>query len=109
MFASLFPGGSQSMQSANKLRSRPMRKPVILTVDDDPDVLHAIERDLKKRYEERYRVLRADSGRVALDLLRRVWETYDTGAMLRVEYPVGHRHCVGVVWSERRLYLRARA
>src|SRR5579863_6254577 len=49
-----------------------MRKPVILTVDDDPDVLHAIERDLKKRYDERYRVMRADSGRVALDLLRRL-------------------------------------
>jgi hypothetical protein len=32
-------------------------------------VLRAIERDLKKHYEDRYRALRADSGRAALDLL----------------------------------------
>jgi len=44
-----------------------MQKPVILTVDDDAEVLRAIERDLKKHYEDRYRVLRADSGRAALD------------------------------------------
>jgi len=30
-----------------------MQKPVILTVDDDPEVLRAIERDLKRHYEER--------------------------------------------------------
>ncbi|MCU1339261.1 MAG: hypothetical protein JWO19_4842, partial [Bryobacterales bacterium] len=35
-----------------------MQKPVILTVDDDADVLRAIERDLKKHYEDKYRVLR---------------------------------------------------
>jgi hypothetical protein len=29
-----------------------MRKPVILAVDDDADVLHAIERDLRRRYGE---------------------------------------------------------
>ena len=42
-----------------------MQKPVILTVDDDPDVLRAVERDLKKHNEEKYRVLRADSGQAA--------------------------------------------
>ena len=39
-----------------------MAKPVLLTVDDDPDVLRAVERDLRKEYAENYRVLRADSG-----------------------------------------------
>jgi hypothetical protein len=39
-----------------------MKKPVILTVDDDTEVLRAIERDLKKHYEAHYRVLRAESG-----------------------------------------------
>jgi thioredoxin reductase (NADPH) len=47
-----------------------MVKPAILTVDDDPEVLHAIERDLRRRYAERYRVLRADSGATALEALR---------------------------------------
>jgi thioredoxin reductase (NADPH) len=43
-----------------------MPKPVMLTVDDDPEVLRAIERDLRQRYADRYRVLRADSGKAAL-------------------------------------------
>jgi thioredoxin reductase (NADPH) len=63
-----------------------MRKPVILTVDDDLDVLHAIERDLKKRYEERYRVLRAESGPAALDLLRRLQQRNDPVALLLFDH-----------------------
>jgi thioredoxin reductase (NADPH) len=63
-----------------------MRKPVILTIDDDPDVLRAIERDLKRRYEERYRVLRADSGKAALDLLRRLQQRNDAVALLVVDH-----------------------
>src|SRR3979411_1015399 len=39
-----------------------MPKPVLLTVDDDPEVLRAIERDLRSRYSDRYRVMRANSG-----------------------------------------------
>ncbi len=49
-----------------------MAKPVLLTVDDDPAVSRAIERDLRRRYGERFRVLRAESGDQALDLLRRL-------------------------------------
>jgi thioredoxin reductase (NADPH) len=47
-----------------------MPKPVLLTVDDDPEVLRAIERDLRSRYAQRYRVMRADSGKAALLTLR---------------------------------------
>src|ERR1700758_79339 len=43
-----------------------MAKPVIWTVDDDPDVLRAVERDLRKQYGNRYRVMAADSGASAL-------------------------------------------
>ena len=46
-----------------------MPKPVLMTVDDDPDVLRAVERDLRRRYGAKYRVLRADSGETALDAL----------------------------------------
>src|SRR6266852_4471671 len=60
-----------------------MQKPVILTVDDDPDVLRAIERDLKRHYEEQYRVLRADSGKAALDLLSRLQRRNEAVAMLQ--------------------------
>src|SRR5436189_6272456 len=43
-----------------------MAKPVIWTVDDDPDVLRAVERDLRKQYGNRYRIMAADSGSAAL-------------------------------------------
>jgi thioredoxin reductase (NADPH) len=49
-----------------------MAKPIILTVDDDPDVLRAVERDLRRQYGNRYRVLAADSGSAALDLVRQL-------------------------------------
>ena len=45
-------------------------RPVILTVDDDPEVLRAIERDLKRRYVRDYRVLSVASGEAGLELLR---------------------------------------
>ncbi len=47
-----------------------MPKPVLLTVDDDPEVLRAIERDLRSRYADRYRVMRANSGSAGLTTLR---------------------------------------
>ena len=47
-----------------------MAKPVLLTVDDDREVLRAIERDLRRKYGSDYRVLRAGSGQEALDIVR---------------------------------------
>jgi len=47
-----------------------MPKPVLLTVDDDPEVLRAIERDLRARYSQQYRIMRADSGSSALSTLK---------------------------------------
>jgi thioredoxin reductase (NADPH) len=43
-----------------------MTKPILLTVDDDPEVLSAIERDLRERYRNDYLVLKARSGEEAL-------------------------------------------
>ena len=59
-----------------------MSKPVLLTVDDDPEVLRAIERDLRRRYSENYRVIRADSGRAALETLRQLKTRTDPVALL---------------------------
>lgn len=47
-----------------------MVKPVILTVDDEPQVLNAIERDLRRHYGGKYRVLKALSGSDALEATR---------------------------------------
>ncbi len=47
-----------------------MAKPILLSVDDDPDVLRAIERDLRSQYGAEYRVIGSDSPEGALDLLK---------------------------------------
>lgn len=44
-----------------------MKKPIILAVDDDPQVLRAIARDLRNQYQENYRVLSTISPQEALD------------------------------------------
>ncbi len=49
-----------------------MAKPVILCVDDDPEVLQAVSRDLRHQYGDRFRVMRADSGQSALDALQQL-------------------------------------
>ena len=46
-----------------------MAKPVIITVDDDPQVLSAIRRDLRERYAEDYQILSAPSGGEALAMV----------------------------------------
>jgi thioredoxin reductase (NADPH) len=60
----------------------PMAKPILLVVDDDPDVLNAIARDLRTRYGRDYRVLRAESGTAALGLLRELKERGTPVALL---------------------------
>ena len=59
-----------------------MAKPVLLTVDDAAEVLRAVERDLRRRYGERYRVLRADSGAAALEALRGLKKRDDSVGLL---------------------------
>ncbi len=59
-----------------------MPNPALLVVDDDPDVLRAIARDLRRRYGQDYRVLRAASGPEALDALDELKERGDAVALL---------------------------
>jgi CheY-like chemotaxis protein len=47
-------------------------KPVIMTVDDDPQVLRSVERDLRSKYGNEFRVIRADSGTTALEILKQL-------------------------------------
>jgi len=62
-----------------------MAKPILLAVDDDAEVLRAVERDLRRRYAEHYRVLRADSGAAALDALKGLKRRNDPVALLLVD------------------------
>jgi thioredoxin reductase (NADPH) len=62
-----------------------MAKPVLLTVDDDAEVLRAVERDLRREYGNRFRVMRANSGESALDTLRQLKLRNNPVALLLVD------------------------
>jgi thioredoxin reductase (NADPH) len=61
-------------------------KPVLLTVDDDPGVSRAVARDLRRRYGQDYRVVRAESGAQALEALREIKLRGDLVAVLLADY-----------------------
>src|ERR1700731_4751944 len=58
----------------------------ILTVDDDPGVSRAVARDLRRRYGERHRIVRAESGAAALDALRQMKLRGDLVAVILADY-----------------------
>ncbi len=58
------------------------RRPAIVAVDDEPAVLAAVARDLRRGFGERYRILRAGSGAQALELLRELRTRGDQVALL---------------------------
>ena len=58
------------------------RRPAILTVDDEPTVLAAVARDLRRGFGERYRIVRAASGAEALELLGEVRRRGDPVALI---------------------------
>src|SRR2546430_17331780 len=58
----------------------------ILTVDDDPGVSRAVARDLRRRYGERYRIVRAESGADALEALRQMKLRGDLVAAILADY-----------------------
>ncbi|MGB8505506.1 response regulator, partial [Mycobacterium sp.] len=63
-----------------------LRKPVIITVDDDPAVSRAVARDLRRHYGERYRIVRAESGQDALETLNELKLRGDTVAVFVADY-----------------------
>jgi len=62
------------------------RRAALLTVDDDPGVSRAVARDLRRRYGDRYRVVRAESGQAALDALREMKLRGDLVAVILADY-----------------------
>ena len=56
-------------------------RPIILTVDDEPQVLNAVERDLRRHYRNEYRIIKAGSGAEALDVARQLLQRGDPLAL----------------------------
>jgi thioredoxin reductase (NADPH) len=68
-------------------------RPVILTVDDDPGVSRAVARDLRRKYGERHRIVRAESGDAALDALRQMKLRGEQVAVLLADYRMPEMNC----------------
>jgi thioredoxin reductase (NADPH) len=85
-----------------------MSKPVLLTVDDDAEVLRAVERDLRRKYASHYRVLRADSGQTALDALQKLKDRNEAVALFLVDQRMPQMNGVEFLAEAVKLYPDAR-
>lgn len=81
-----------------------MKKPVLLCVDDDPQVLSAIDRDLRQEFRRDYRVLRASSGREALATIRELKEREEPLALVLADQRMPDLEGVEVLTEARQLY-----
>lgn len=81
-----------------------MPKPILLSVDDDSDVLRAIERDLRSQYGGEYRVMGSDSPEQALDLLKQLKVRNDSVALLLADQRMPRMDGVEFLREAMRIY-----
>ena len=67
-----------------------MSKPILLTVDDDPEVLNAIERDLRQHFRTDYRIVKASSGAQALETITELKQRGSQLALFLVDERLPH-------------------
>ena len=72
-------------------------RPVLLTVDDNPQVVRAIERDLRRQYGKRFRVLKAESGQEALKLVKKLKLRNEILALLLADQRMPHMSGVSLL------------
>ena len=83
-------------------------RPVLLSVDDDPSVSRAVARDLRRRYGEHHRVLRASSGPEALEALRELKLRGEQVAVLLADYRMPEMSGIEFLEAAMDLFPRAR-
>ena len=85
-----------------------MTRPVILTVDDDAQVVSAIAGDLRRRFGKDYRIVRASDATEALDALRQLKEAAEPVALLLSDQRMPGLDGVGFLAEARELFPNAR-
>jgi len=85
-----------------------MPKPILLSVDDDSDVLRAIERDLRSKYGAEYRVIGSDSPEQAMALLRQLKVRNDNVALLLADQRMPHMDGVAFLQEGMRIFPEAK-
>ncbi len=84
------------------------QKPVLLTVDDDPGVSRAVARDLRRRYGEAHRVVRASSGQEALEALKELKLRGEPVAAMLADYRMPEMNGIEFLEQAMDLFPRAR-
>src|ERR1700758_5350854 len=85
-----------------------MAKPILLSVDDDSDVLRAIERDLRSEYGADYRVIGSDSPTGALTVLKQLKVRNDSVALLLADQRMPHMDGVAFLQEGMRIFPEAK-
>jgi len=85
-----------------------LAKPILLSVDDDSDVLRAIERDLRSEYGAEYRVMGSDSPEQALSLLKQLKVRNDSVALLLADQRMPHMDGVTFLQAATHIYPEAK-
>ncbi|MFZ0041500.1 MAG: FAD-dependent oxidoreductase [Solirubrobacteraceae bacterium] len=84
------------------------RRPAILAVDDEPTVLAAVSRDLRRGFGENYRILRAGSGAEALELLRELRRRGDGLALVVADQRMPGMEGTELLVEARKIYPEAK-
>jgi len=85
-----------------------VNKPVLLTVDDDEGVSRAVARDLRRRYGEGHRIIRASSGKDALEALRELKLRGEQVAAMLADYRMPEMNGIEFLEQAMDLFPRAR-
>jgi len=81
-----------------------MNKPIVLIVDDDPNVLKAVDRDLRARYARDYHIVAINLGSAALDYLKRIQAKNESVALFVVDQRMPQMSGVEFLVAARSLY-----
>lgn len=85
-----------------------MTRPIIFTVDDEPQVLNAVNRDLRRYYRDTYRIMKAESGIAALTAVQQLKQRNDPVALFLVDQRMPQMSGTDFLAEARKLYPDAR-
>ena len=85
-----------------------MAKPIIMTLDDEPQVLNAVNRDLQQHYRGQYRLMKSSSGIEALETVRKLKQRNDPVALFLVDQRMPQMTGTEFLAEARKLYPDAR-
>src|ERR1700722_20837658 len=85
-----------------------MPAPLLLTVDDDPEVSRSLARDLRQQYGEEYRIRRAESGPEGLEALKELKLRDERVGLLLADHRMPEMTGVEFLEQARQFYPKSR-